>query len=393
MSSLKDQFLIRPDIAFLNHASFGACPRPVVEVWQEWQREMERQPLDFLGLDRRYPELLRQARRALAEAFHAEADDLVFVPNVTTGINIVARSLKLQADDEILATDHEYGALDRTWTFVCRKTGARYRRQPIPAPVTTHADFVERFWAGVTPRTKVVYLSHITSATALIFPVAEICRRARQAGLLSVIDGAHAPGQIPLDLEAIGADIYVGNLHKWQMNPKGSAFLHVRRPVQPLLEPLVVSWGWESDQPGPSRFQDEQGWQGTRDISPFLSIAAALEFCRQHRWDEVRAHCRERLRRSRQLLQEHFGLEPTCPDSPEWFAQMTSFFLPAGSVTAVELNRRLRTRHQVECWTATWNGRNLLRLSIQGYNDDHDVDRLAAALAQELPSPPPGSRR
>lgn len=393
MNSLKEQFLLRPDMVFLNHGSFGACPRPVFAAWQAWQLEMERQPLEFLGLERRYSERLGLARRDLAADLHATPDDLVFVPNATTGINIVARSLDLQPGDEILATDHEYGALDRTWTFLCRKTGALYRRHPIPVPVTTHADFVEQLWSGVTPRTRVIYLSHITSATALVFPVAEICRRARQAGILSIVDGAHAPGQIPLDLEAIGADAYVGNLHKWQMNPKGSAFLHVRPALQPRIEPLVVSWGWESDQPGPSRFQDEQGWQGTRDISAFLSIPAALAFCREHRWDEVRIRCRETLRFGRRLLQERFGLQPLCPDSPEWFVQMSSFFLPEGSRPPAELNRRLWDRHRIECWTSTWNGRGLLRLSIQGYNDEADLKRLADALELELPATPPGGPR
>ena len=210
----KDLFMLNPDIAFLNHGSFGAAPKPVFEKYQWWQRELERQPVEFLGSQRRFNSLMREARTALAAYVHCGADDLVYVPNATTGMNIVARSLHLQAGDEILTTDHEYGALDRTWRFLCKTSGAVYKHQPIPLPVTTHADFVDRFWSGVTPRTKVVYLSHITSPTALTFPIKEICRRACAAGILSVIDGAHAVGQIPLDMDTLGADFYASNCHK-----------------------------------------------------------------------------------------------------------------------------------------------------------------------------------
>ncbi|MBM3128713.1 MAG: aminotransferase class V-fold PLP-dependent enzyme [Chloroflexi bacterium] len=212
-SLFKELFLLDPEIVFLNHGSFGATPRPVFDAYQNWQRELERQPVEFLG--RRFNNLMRDARAALAAYVHADAADLIYAPNATTALNIVARSLRLNPGDEILTTDHEYGALDRTWRFIARKTGAVYRAQPIPVPITTPEDFVARLWAGVTPRTRVVFLSHITSPTALIFPVAEICRRARAAGIISIVDGAHTIGQIPLNPEEIGADFYASNLHKW----------------------------------------------------------------------------------------------------------------------------------------------------------------------------------
>jgi isopenicillin-N epimerase len=208
---MKDLFLLQPEMVFLNHGSFGACPAPVFAVYQEWQRALEAQPVEFLG--RQGTALLATARAALAAYVGAEADDLVFVPNATTGVNIVARSLRLAPGDEVLATNLEYGAVDRTWQFLCRRAGASYVRQPIPLPVETAAEVIEALWQGVTPRTRVICVSHITSITALILPVAEICRRARQAGILTVIDGAHAPGQIPLDLAAIDADFYTGNCH------------------------------------------------------------------------------------------------------------------------------------------------------------------------------------
>jgi len=210
---LKQLFLLDPNIVFLNHGSFGACPRPVFEDYQRWQLELERQPVEFIG--RRFARLMQTAREALAAYVHTTPDNLIYVPNSTTAINIVARSLRLEAGDEILATDHEYGAMDRTWRFVCAKWGARYITQPIPVPLTTPEDFVERFWEGVTPHTRIIFLSHITSPTALTFPVQAICRRARGAGILTIIDGAHAIGQLPLALDELGVDIYTSNCHKW----------------------------------------------------------------------------------------------------------------------------------------------------------------------------------
>ncbi|MCB8923129.1 MAG: aminotransferase class V-fold PLP-dependent enzyme [Ardenticatenaceae bacterium] len=214
MKDLKPLFLLDPDVHFLNHGSFGAAPRPVMAAYQAWQMRLERQPVHFLVNE--LPGLLHAAREALGHYLHAPADDLVYVPNATYGVNVVARSLALQPGDEILTSDHEYGACDNAWALVCRKTGAVYRRQPIPLPAAPPQEMAAQFWQGVTPRTKVIFLSHITSPTALTLPVAEICARARQAGILTLVDGAHAPGQLALDLPALGADFYTGNCHKWQ---------------------------------------------------------------------------------------------------------------------------------------------------------------------------------
>jgi isopenicillin-N epimerase len=314
--ALREQFLLRPDVVFLNHGSFGACPRPVFETYQAWQRELEREPVEFLG--RRFADLMRHAREALAAYVGAAPDELVYVPNATTGLNIVARSLPLQAGDEVLASDHEYGALDRTWRFVCGQRGAKYINQPLPLPLESPQQVVETLWPAVNERTRVLFLSHITSPTALILPVAELVRRARQAGILTVIDGAHAPGQIPLDLTALGADFYSGNCHKWLCAPKGSAFLYARREMQHLVEPLVVSWGWNPDRgagfaacpdnpqagkPVP-HFIDEQEWQGTRDIAAYLSVPAAIQFQNEHDWPHVRAECHELLQETRQRIEE-----------------------------------------------------------------------------------------
>ncbi|MEJ2737902.1 MAG: aminotransferase class V-fold PLP-dependent enzyme, partial [Anaerolineae bacterium] len=308
---LRDQFLLRPGVVFLNHGSFGACPRPVFEAYRAWQLALQRQPVEFLA--RRFQELMHGARAALGAYLGAAPDDLVYVPNATTALNVVARSLPLQAGDEVLSTDHEYGAIDRTWRFVCARRGARYVNHPLPLPLESTPQVVDTIWSGVTGRTKVLSLSHVTSPTALILPVEELVCRARQAGILTVVDGAHAPGQIPLDLSAIGADFYAGNLHKWVCAPPGSGFLHARREMQHLLQPLVVSWGWQSDTPGPSRFVDEQEWQGTRDIAAYLSVPAAIRFQAEHDWPAVRDRCHALVQYARRAIAAVTGLPPICP--------------------------------------------------------------------------------
>ena len=322
LRELADLFLLRDDITFLNHGSFGACPRPVFEIYQRWQRELESNPIDLLG--RRIKSLLADARDQLGEYVGADGANLVFVPNTTFGINVVARSLPLARDDEVLSTNHEYGAIDRVWRFNCAKRGAHFRVRPLSLPVDDPQTVVEQFWANVTERTRVIALSHISTATALILPVAEICRRARAAGILTVIDGAHAPGQLELALDDLGADFYVGNCHKWLCAPKGSGLLYVRPEHQSLLEPLVVGWGWQSEYPGRSQFIDQFDWYGTQDPAAFLSVPAAIAFQREHDWPRVQAACRALLSTTRERVSEISGLGQIAPNSPAWWRQMAS---------------------------------------------------------------------
>jgi isopenicillin-N epimerase len=353
----------------------------VFEAYQAWQLELECQPVEFLG--RRFADLMRTARESLAAFVGADADELAYVPNATTGLNIVARSLPLQEGDEVLATDHEYGALDRTWRFLCAKRGARYIRQPVSLPVESAEQVVEAVWSGVTPRTRVLFISHITSPTAIIFPVAELVGRARQAGLITVVDGAHTPGQVPLDFKTLGADFYSGNCHKWMCAPKGAAFLYARHDIQHLVEPLVVSWGWESERPSPSRFIDEQEWQGTRDIAAYLSVPAAIQFMAEYDWLRVQRECHELVRYARERVSDWTRLLPITPDSPEWFAQMAALPIPACDLE--KLKCRMYDEFHVEIPTVEWNGRHFVRISIQGYNTQADVDALVEALMILLP--------
>ncbi len=374
---MKEYFLLDPDIIFLNHGSFGATPRPVFESYQRWQCELERQPVEFLG--RRSDELLNTAREKLAAYLGTSRDNLVFVTNATMGINILARSLELGLTDEVLASDHEYGALDRTWKFLSQRSGFKYINHPTSLPVQNAEQWVDQFWAGVTARTRVIFLSHITSPTAIIFPVAEICRRARQAGILTIIDGAHAPGQIDLSLDQLGADFYSGNLHKWLCAPKGAAFLFARPEVQHLVQPLIISWGWESLSPSSSRFVDWMQWTGTRDISAFLAVPDAIAFQAEHQWPFVRQQCHELAAELRQRIIRLTGVPAIYPDSPDWYQQMGTVPLPE-YVDICELKSALYDRFKIEVPLIEWNGRKLIRFSLQAYNTINDVLALEQAL-------------
>jgi isopenicillin-N epimerase len=381
MSSLKSLFLLDPEIVFLNHGSFGATPAPVFTEYQRWQRELELQPVEFLA--RRFASLMAGSRAALGEYVGAHPDNLVYVQNATIALNIVARSLDLGAGDEVLSTDHEYGALDRTWRFLSKQRGFRYVNRQLPIPIQSARQFTENFWAGVTPRTRVIFLSHITSPTAIIFPVAEIIRRARETGILTIVDGAHVPGQIPLQLDSLGADFYGGNLHKWLCAPKGAGFLYARPEVQHLLQPLVVSWGYESETPGSSVFIDHHEWWGTRDIAAFLSVPAAIEFQKDHDWETVRGVCHELARDAQTRICEMTGIPPLHSDDPAWFRQMAAAPLPPSTDIAV-LKKRLYDEYRVEIPLTDWAGRKLIRVSVQGYNTSDDIDMLCLALRDLL---------
>jgi isopenicillin-N epimerase len=375
--ALRAEFLLDPSVVYLNHGGYGACSRPVFEVYQHWQLELERQPSLFFS--KRAVNLLKESRCRLAEYLGTSSNNLVFVTNATTGANYVAQSLTLQPGDEVLTTDHEYGAMDRLWDVVCRRSDAHYICAHIPLPITSVEEVVERIWSAVTPRTRVIFMSHITSSTALIFPVEEICRRAREEDILTVIDGAHAPGQIPINLDALGADFYAGNCHKWMCAPKGSAFLFARPERQPLVKPLVVSWEWEDE----SDFVRFNQWQGTRDIAAFLAVPSAIEFMEGHDWASVRACCHARASDLRCRICDWYDIEPIAPDSPRWFSQMFSVLLPTAD--PVQLQAKLYETHRVQVSIGNWREYLEVRISVQGYNTPADLDTLFTALSEHLP--------
>jgi isopenicillin-N epimerase len=374
---IRGEFLLDPDVVFLNHGSFGACPRPVFEAYQKWQLELERQPVEFLS--RRQKDLLHSARGSLASYLHANTDDVVFLPNVTTALNVVAHSLPLQPGDEILTTNHEYGALERTWTFVNEQHQATLKVQKLPPRLEEPNAVVEAVWEGVTPRTKVLFLSHITSPTAVILPIEPLIQRARAAGIWTVIDGAHAPGQVDIDLQAMGVDFYGGNCHKWLSSAKGAGFLYARPEVQELIQPLVVSWGWRPRDAWSTPFVDTIQRQATHDISAYLSVPAAIDYQQQRDWSSVRQECHELVRLARQGMVEISGVEPPVADDPRWFAQMATLPLPPGS-DAPKIKQRLYDEYHVEIPANQWGDAPSLRVSVQGYNTRADIERLLSAV-------------
>lgn len=383
MHNLKECFLLDPSIIFLNHGSFGATPKPVFEDYQRWQSRLEQQPVLFLG--REYDQLLFESRKKLGEYLNADANDLVYVPNATHGVNIIARSLELKPGDEVLTSDHEYGACDYTWDYLCGKTGAKYIHQHIPLPVQSGEEILELLWKGVTPRTKVIFLSHITSPTALRLPVEQICARARELGIFTFIDAAHSPGQIHVDLQKLGTDAVTGNCHKWMMSAKGAAFLYVKKEAQPLVEPLIVSWGYN---PTPatttgSRFIDLLQWTGTRDPSAALTVPAALQFMQDHHWDDVRRECHLLLNEGIEQICELTKLQPLYPLDSDLYFQMGIAPLPKCNIEV--LKQRLYNEYRIEVPLILWQEQQFVRISVQGYNTSEDINALVRALAVLLP--------
>lgn len=383
MKDLKSLFMLDPEIIFLNHGSFGATPRPVFEAYKSWQARLENQPVLFLG--RELPELLFEAREKLGLFLNAAAKDLVFIPNSTYGVNIVARSLLLEPGDQILTSDHEYGACDNCWEFVCAKTGAIYIHQHIPLPVLSDELIVEEFWKGVNHQTKVIYLSMITSPTALRMPVEKICQLARNKGILTIIDAAHAPGQVLVDLQLLGADIVFGNCHKWMLAPKGSAFLYVRPEIQKIIDPLVVSWGFHTtpEKTTGSRFIDILQWTGTNDHSAFLSVPSAIEFMQDNDWNEVRSDCNNLLRIAINNICEYFNLESLYPIHSHFFAQMGIAPLPKLNINL--LKALLYSECKVEIPLIQWGDHRFVRISVQGYNSISDIETLMSGLTMLIP--------
>ncbi len=346
---MKELFLLDPSVTFLNHGSFGATPRAVFERYQAWQLELEREPVELIA--RRLDGLLAEARGELAGYVGAQAEDLTFVQNATTGVNVAARALDLRPDDEVLSTDLEYGACVLAWQRLCRFVQVPY----------------DELFEHVTERTKAVFVSHITSETGLLLPVEDIVRRARALGLATVVDGAHAPGQVDLALDELGADFYSGNCHKWMCAPKGAGFLHVRPEWQERVDGPIVSWGYEE----PATFISRTERQGTRDSAAYLSVPDAIAFQREH---DVRERCVALAREARRDLCALLRTKPLAPE--DMVLQMATVRLPEPDP---DLQRRLFDEHRIEI-PVTRDG-TLMRISIAPYNDRADVDALLSALA------------
>jgi isopenicillin-N epimerase len=375
---IRDLFLLRKDITFLNFGSFGACPKPIFENYQKWQYELEQEPIQFITVNGL--QYLKQSREALAKYLNCSADDLVYVSNPSYAVNAIAKSFDLKSGDEVLTTDLEYGACDKTWNYYCNKKGAKYIRQHITLPLTTKEKFAEEYFKGVSEKTKLVFISHITSTTGLIFPVKEICEEAKRRGLTTFVDGAHAPGHVALDLSELKADFYTGACHKWMMTPKGCSFMYVKKEYQKLVDPLVISWGYEAMFPSHSQFLDYHQTNGTRDYSAFLTVPSAIEFMKDYQWLEVSARCKKMVRDNAQRFCELAGSKPLCPLTDEFLGQL--FSIPIKTNEPEKLQRHLFEKYKIEIPVMRHGDKVYLRYSINAFNSQNDLDILYNAMKE-----------
>lgn len=379
------EFMLEGDVVYLNHGSFGACPVEVFDEYQRLQRRLEAHPVRFLQRER--PGLAANARAALAEFVGAGADEVAFVTNPTYAVNEIARSIPLGPGDEVLTTNHEYGACRNVWQYIAERTGCSLVEAPLPITLDTDDDVVDSVYAAASENTKVLFVSHISSATAMTFPVAQLCARARRDGILTIVDGAHGPGQLDLDVAAIGADFYVGACHKWMCAPKGVSFIAAGRAAQERLEPLIVGWGWgdfkQIDVGSP--FLDHHEWLGTHDPAAMLTVPVAIAFQRRHGWAAVRAACHERAAGLIETAEGVAGVTRVHADHRyEQMAllELGGSFRPDLPVDVIAA--RLREENiEVPVWTwydAQARPHRLIRVSVQAYNTVHDLDRLVGAL-------------
>jgi isopenicillin-N epimerase len=377
-NNLKSQFLIDPEITFLNFGSFGACAKPVFEEYQRLQLELEKESIQFIAFNG--PANLKKSREALGKYVGCDADDLVYTMNPTYAINIIAKSFPLKEGDEILSTNVEYGAMDRTWNYYCRKANAKYVRQPFTLPLVSKEKFVEDFFKVLTSKTKAIFISQITSTTALIFPVKEIVDAAKKKGLFTIVDGAHVPGHIDLNITELGADVYTGACHKWMCTPKGCSFLYVKKEHQHLFDPLLISWGYEAAMPSDSQFIDYHQMQGTRDFSAFLTVPKAIEFFKENSWKQVAANCRQIAHSNYQRFCDLLNTQPLAPISDEFLGQMCSMQIKTSAPE--KLQRLLFEKYKIEVPVSRQDDKIFLRYSINAFNEQSDLDKLYNALSE-----------
>lgn len=387
-SSYAGYWMLDPDVVFLNHGSFGACPRSILDRQRELQDELEREPIQFLH--RRWEPRIDGAREALARFVGADADDLAFVPNATAGVNTVLRSLRFDSADELLTTDHEYNACRNALDFVAARSGAKVVTVPVPFPLRSADEVVERVMEAVSPRTRLLLIDHVTSPTGLVLPVGSIASALKERGVDTLVDGAHAPGMLDLDLNELGASYYAANCHKWMCTPKGSAFLHVRRDRQPGIRPLSISHGANSPRTDRSRFRLEFDFTGTDDPTAFLVIPDAIAFFSgllPGGWDELRARNHALALRARDILMDALAIPAPAPDA--MLGSLAAVPLPDRAqdlgllpMSLDPISKQLFDQYRIEVLASVWprSPGRVLRVSAQLYNDVGQMETLARAV-------------
>jgi isopenicillin-N epimerase len=376
--NIRSEFLLEDGVAFLNHGSYGATPRAVLVAQDEWRTRMERQPVRFMG--RELPAALRRAAGDLAGILGARSDDLVFVENATAGVNAVVRSVALGPGDDVLTTDHAYPAVRNALSFRCRDAGATLVEAQVPFPLSHDDQVVAAVEAALGSKTRLAVFDHVTSQTAVIFPVARLIERCRARNVPVLIDGAHAPGMIALDVAALGADWYVGNAHKWLFSAKGCGFLWARPEHQGNLHPLVISHGLDDG------FIAEFDWVGTRDASAWLAVSDAIAFHRRMGGQAVMTHNRELAGRAADMLVAAWSTEIGAP--PSMRGAMATVRIPGDGGNfddAMSLHDRLHDDYGIEVPISSWDGALWVRISAQIYNTVADYQRLADAVGGGKP--------
>lgn len=375
-----------PDTVYLNHGSFGPSPNDVRAAREEWSAMLERQPMRFFCQE--MEELLETTADELARFLNTKAARLALVDNATVAMNIVAASVDLQPGDEVLLTDHEYGAVRNIWQERCRTTGGRLVTATLPFPVTSRSETVAAVENAVTEQTKVIVVSHVTSPTAVILPVREICQAARKRGITTVVDGPHAVAMLDVCPENIGCDYYCASCHKWLCAPFGSGFLWAHPKHHPGILCPITSWNG-SIAGRPPCWQDRINWLGTRDPAPLLSITAAIRFLKQHGLKIFRTHAHRLICHARRELLAINGISPFCTTSEDDIVSMCAVELPQPSDWEPgyhghpdPLQTELRDEHGIEVPVASWNGHRYLRVSVHLYNSIEQIDQFVTAVRQ-----------
>ena len=376
----RSQWNLAPGVSYLNHGSFGPPPRPVQVARRAWQEQLDAQPMDFFV--RRFEPAWFHARRRLAGLIGADEGNLVFAENATAAMNVVANSLTLRSGDEVLLTDHEYGAVQRIWRRAVESVaGASLGVAKLPLPIESAEQVVEAIFAAATDRTRLLVVSHITSATAVTLPVEPIVAEAKRRGILVCIDGPHAIAQLPLELDRLGCDFYCASCHKWLSAPFGSGFLYVAPQHHAAIRTPQLSWGRLPPAPLDD-WSDEFLWTGTRDPSAYLAVPAAIDFLEQVGLERFRRHTHALARYARQQLVELTGLTPIVPDSPDWYGCMAHVPLPPGDARA--LQQQLWAEYGIEVPIVSWGDRRWIRVSCHLYNTCHEIDRLVDAVRRRV---------
>lgn len=371
-----DKFNLNKDITFLNHGSFGACTKKVMNEYIQYQYQLENQPVDFI--EKKVPKLLALSRSKLADFLNTSSNDIVLLDNPTTAINEVIRSLQLDRGDEIITTDHEYGAMDKAWEFITEKKGANYKRVELPFPIESSKDIFSTIVNSISQKTKILFISHITSPTGIIFPVEDLCKYARENNIITIIDGAHVPGHIQLDIKDLNPDFYIGTCHKWLCTPKGVSFLYVRRNFQDSIDPLIIGWGWRDYDSNLSEFINNHEWWGTRDMSAYFCLPTALKMHQTKEMIDGRMHCQSKIPIIRDIVNDITSQMEICPNN--MLGQMASMVMP--NIDHVNLKTTLINEYKIEIPVFKWKNMSILRVSYQVYNTEKDIEKLSTVLTK-----------